>query len=185
MNWEQDQKWGELFIPEAQAILGQALVIKAPKREDMYHNTDLMVLFDGSARFALRVRRPQYYAQYKGQITIRSSRPKSENKTELAKILEGWGDYFFYGIAAESGNDLRCWVIGDLDVFRRWWPREERRLGHAPGLECHNGDGSSDFRAFKLNYSVTGDEVPAAFIMARQYMPGMRGIGVGSKLDRK
>ena len=74
-----------------------------------------------------------------------------ENKTELTKIIEGWGDYLFYGFANE--NNLSQWFIGDLKAFRLWFNKELFKLpkGELPGEGKSNLDGSSDFRAFDKN----------------------------------
>ena len=61
--------------------------------------------------------------QYGSEFTIRAGRP-SGAKTELTKIIEGWGDYFFYGFADPTEIYLAQWLIGSLNAFRLWHSRE-------------------------------------------------------------
>ena len=149
-RWEEDKKWSDKFLPEIKRHLGEYL-IGEPKHieEDMNNNTDLIVLELRAIRIACRVRRDQYREKYGSQFTIRTERQTS-NKTELTKIIEGWGDYMFYGFGGE--RNLTQWFIGDLNAFRLWFNGEiVRRKGGLPGTLHGNPDGSSDFRAFDKN----------------------------------
>jgi hypothetical protein len=143
-------------------IVGEHLIGEAPATEDAQHNTDLIVLRLEAVRVACRVRQYRYFADYPDEFTIRSKRP-SDVKTELAKVLEGWGDYLLYAFADQSEQHLAAWMLGDLRVFRLWFQRECYRLpAHSmPGLERRNGDGSSTFRAFSL------PDLPTDFVVAR------------------
>jgi hypothetical protein len=90
-----------------------------------------------------------YLAKYPNEFTIRAEL-SGGGKTELAKIIEGWGDYFFYGFADEAERSLALWLIGDLKAFRIWYSRElARNKGVAPGVRQNNTDNSSSFHAFK------------------------------------
>lgn len=102
----------------------------------------------------------QALGQYPDEFTIRASRP-SGAKTELPKILEGWGDYIFYGFATEDVTELAAWTLGSLNVFRLWHHRE-LWAGRRPGVGKANGDGSSEFRAYSLA------DLPAEFVVARK-----------------
>jgi hypothetical protein len=126
-----DYEFGRLFIPQAQAIVGQYLAVEeAPFEEDAERNTDLIVLAAkaGQIRVGLRVRdryylnrRDEHGGLYRDQFTIRSSRPNG-TATELGKILNGWGDYFLYGFGERGGlfriPRLVTWTLADLSVFR-------------------------------------------------------------------
>ena len=158
MNWKNDKKWSDKFLPIIKPILGYHFISEPPIEEDMNHNTDLMVLKMDVIRFGCRIRRYSYYKndKYKNQFTIRTSRP-SGGKTEMAKIIEGWGDYLFYGFSNEDETDLISWFIGDLNEFRAWLSRcfyNNRR----PWEVKKNIDNSSEFIAFNLK------EMPEKFI---------------------
>lgn len=160
--WHDSKKESDQFLDEIKMIIGRTF-ISEPEREeeDSLRNTDLIVFKMEAIRVACRVRKMKYYDDYGDEFTIRSKRP-SGNKTELTKILEGWGDYLFYGFGTDGGS-LFDWRIGDLKQFRIWFQREtaKRRPGELPGIAQSNTDGSSDFRAFKW------DDLPGEFVVDR------------------
>ena len=111
-------------------------------------------------RIGCRVRRYQYLKQYGNEFTIRAGLP-SGAKTELTKIIEGWGDYFFYGFSNEAESMLVKWSLCNLGVFRLWFNRYlVANNGNMPGQYKENTDNSSSFRVFKLN------DLPQGFIIA-------------------
>lgn len=162
-GWKNDKKWSDKFLPEIKAILGQQFIGAAPYEEDTERNTDLIVLKLEPIRIACRLRRKEYFEKWPDEFTIRSSRPTG-NKTELTKIMEGWGDYFFYGFCDDEV--LVYWTIGDLKVFRLWFNRQLfRNKGAVPGKEQKNGDGSSLFIAFRWS------QLPPEFIVNQAIHP--------------
>jgi hypothetical protein len=157
-RWEAEKAWSDKFQPEIKAILGQYVVRAASLEEDRLRNTDLIVFRGKDIRISCRMRRASYISKYGNQFTLRSATPGG-GQTELAKVLEGWGDCFFYGFGEDR---LIRWVLGDLHVFRDWYSRELACWPSSPpGQLLHNHDGSSDFRAFLLS------DLPSAFIIAQ------------------
>lgn len=149
-------------MPEVKRTLGEYLIGEAPYEEDRDRNTDLIVLRMEAVRVGCRIRRPGYLGRYADEFTIRTARP-NDCKTELAKIIEGWGNYMFYGISDEAEEALACWVLVNLSGFRLWYMSYmATNEGRQPGLIKQNRDGSSDFRAFKIN------DLPASAIIARR-----------------
>lgn len=165
-KFDRDFDWQRGLIPEVKRILANYLICEAPAEEDMHHGTDLIVLKLDTVRVACRLRRYKYLADYGHEFTIRASRP-SGAKTELAKILEGWGDYIFYGFADEDAGQLAAWALGNLNVFRLWHHRE-LWAGRRPGEGKNNADGSSDFRVYAI------DALPGEFLVARKAAPERR-----------
>jgi len=161
-EWKRDKQWSDRFLPEIKRILGEHLIGEPPQEEDAERNTDLIVLRMEAVRIGCRVRRFQYL-NYAHEFTIRSGRP-SGTKTELTKIIEGWGDYFFYGFCDEPEQHLVCWVILDLKHFRLWYMRTLAGLnaGNTPGSGRNNRDGSSSFLVFRWG------ELPPKAIIAQQ-----------------
>ena len=160
-DWQIDKNYADKSLTEVKRIIGGALIGAAPIEEDRERNTDLIVLKMEAVRIACRIRRPKFYdsPQYREEFTIRSGRPNGI-KTELAKVIEGWGDYFFYGFAGEEA--LQAWLLGDLRVFRLWFNQRLRTdKGKCPGTTMRNHDGSSDFMVFKIS------ELPPEFIVDR------------------
>lgn len=147
-NWEADKRWSDIFLPEIKMILGLHLIGEPQLEEDCERNTDLIVLRMEAVRIACRVRHYEYFQKYPNDITIRSGRP-SGAKTELTKIVEGWGNYFFYGFSDEQEQRLAAWRLCDLNAFRIYFNRYiVAHKGLIPGTGKANNDGSSDFRAF-------------------------------------
>lgn len=112
-----NRHWSDRFIPEIRRIVGAHLLQIAPEYLDRVCATDLMMLDGRDMRIAARVRRHGYASRYPYDFTIRSRLP-SGNSTELTKIVNGEGDWLFYGHAnaEETGFDL--WWLIDLRAFR-------------------------------------------------------------------
>lgn len=158
--WQTDKARSDIYLPTIKAIVGQIIIGEPPIEEDQERNTDLIVLRMAAVRIACRVRTHEYLGKYAGDFTIRASRP-SGFKTELTKIIEGWGDYIFYGFAEQNGPGLAKWGIGDLKVFRLWFSRYiASHQGSVPGRLIPNHDNSSDFRVFQWG------DLPHDFIIA-------------------
>lgn len=158
--WQVDKRWSDRFLPHIKRILGEVLICEPPIEEDQERNTDLIVLKMDSVRVGCRIRRKEYAEKYPDEFTIRFGRP-SGVKTELSKIVEGWGDYFFYGFEGD-GDLLSVWGLGNLNVFRLWFNREiVKNKGVLPGIFKKNFDGSSDFLVFKWA------ELPVDFVVKR------------------
>jgi hypothetical protein len=134
----------------------------------MRRNTDLVLVLDGR-RIACRVRKHNYLYDktptgipYYDQFTIRSSLA-SGNKTELHKIMEGWGNANFYGFANKQETGLDAWVFGRLNVFRLWMFEElVKNKGVIPAAEVPNLDRRESFIPFNIT------DLPSDFVIARQ-----------------
>lgn len=160
-NWNEDKKWSDRFLPEIKQILGSYLIVEPPFEEDSERNTDLIILKMDSVRIGCRVRRNYSMEKYSEQFTIRTKRPSGQ-KTELAKIIEGWGNYLFYGFADKEEEKLVKWCIVDLNKFRLWFNCFiVENKGLLPGIEKINKDKSSEFRAFIIK------EMPSKIIFAK------------------
>lgn len=162
-NWQQDKGWAGTYIDQMKGICAQYLIGEAPVEDDQTRNTDMIVLKLDPVRVACRVRKWNYFERFGDQFTIRSERPQSGVKTELSKVIEGWGDYILYAFASEDESELAAWVLGDLKVFRLWYMRTLVTMGagKTPGFCKKNLDGSSNFCAFKI------DELPPEFVVTR------------------
>jgi hypothetical protein len=155
-EWQQDKRWSDRFLPQIKQILGLYLIGEPPVEEDQERNTDLIVLRMEPVRIACRIRQYKYFARWPHDITIRAGRP-SGAKTELTKIIEGWGQYLFYGFSTEDEYDLVSWKIVDLSEFRLWcWRYMAQNEGRIPGIKKENHDKSSWFQAFDTRNAPTG-----------------------------
>lgn len=161
-SWQDDKAKTDKLLPSVKRILGQHLITTAPFEEDAKRNTDLIVLSLNSVRIGLRIRDASYWMkpQYRDEFTIRCSRP-SGTKTELDKIIDGWGDYFFYGFANPRYTDLLGYMLGNLNVFRSWRSERLARNNVEPGFLLPNRDESSEFRVYKIA------DLPHDFVVTR------------------
>ena len=139
-DYADQRAWSDQFIPDIRRIVGRHLLNEAPERLDRLEATDLMMLNARDRRIAARVRRNWASQRYPNQFTLRSRIP-SGGKTELAKIIEGKGDWMFYGFADESDSTVERWMLLDLNVFRSALIRR-----HSSPIRCgdmHMSDGTS------------------------------------------
>lgn len=94
---------------------------------------------------AARVRKYQYANSFPYEFTVRA-RLDNGMKTELQKLVDGWGDWMFYAFAnAEESGFARWWLI-DLHAWRAALIRDR---GSIVKKELSNGDGTH-FVAFNL-----------------------------------
>lgn len=154
-----DYEWGRRYMPAIKRIIAEYLIVEAPFEEDAQRATDLIVLRLDTIRVACRIRRADMLDRYPDEFTIRSRRA-SGTKTELEKVVAGYGDYLFYGFGDDAG-DLLAWALCDLSIFRVWFVRATVAAKAIPGALKDNGDGTC-FRAFKLA------DLPEEFIVARK-----------------
>jgi hypothetical protein len=155
MSWQDDKGWSDQFMPDIKGVLGQHLLGEASREDDAKHATDLVVLQMKDLRIGVRMRRRKYAenARYVEQFTIRTER-RSGVDTELGKIIDGWGDYMFYGFEGEHDGRLGIWHLIDLKRFRRGYMRllSECAPGVFPGEQIKNSDGGSCGCAFSYDW---------------------------------
>jgi hypothetical protein len=158
MSWHNDKHWADKLMPDIKAVLGQHLLGDASREDDEKHATDLVTLHMKDLRIAVRMRRRKYSENehYVGQFTIRTER-SSGMKTELAKVIEGWGDYYFYGFEGQEDGRLGIWHLIDLKQFRLGYMRllVECERGNCPGETIKNADGKSTGCAFSYEWFST------------------------------
>ena len=61
IDWQDDKKWSDRFIPFIKPILGLYLIGEATQEDDKNKNTDLIVFKMDAVRIACRIRRYSYY----------------------------------------------------------------------------------------------------------------------------
>ena len=143
MTWQSDKGWSDRFVPHIKMWLADFILTPAPIEIDQQQATDLMVFVARDVRIACRIRRPRYIERYQNEFTIRCDRP-SGKKTELDKIISGWGDYLFYGFADPTQTFLAYARLIDLKVFREEYSKHLRR--RANGLPSHLAWGKAPTR---------------------------------------
>jgi len=150
LPWQVDKQRFDIFSTEIKRICGETFIETSSPVDDIHHATDLKVYQISPLNIACRIRGFEYFDRYNGEFTIRSSRI-SGSKTELEKIMSGWGDYLFYGFSDKTGEKLVSWMIGDLNVFRNVWYNvlSGGKSTTADWHINHNVDKSSSFIIFK------------------------------------
>jgi hypothetical protein len=151
MSYKTNREYSNKFIPAIISTVGPYLVTEASFELDTKEATDLIVLKARDMRIAARIRRKEYMA-YKNEFTLRS-KLDSGVETELSKIINGWGDWLFYGFGDESNASLVYWNIIDLSAFRAALIRKDTlSLRHG---DKSNGDGTHfkwfDVKSFPTN----------------------------------
>lgn len=106
--------------------------------QDMFECFDAVFSFP-DVKIPIRIRNYSYQKYL--DFTIRS-RTRYGNKTEIDKLKEGFGDYYFYCWLNESNVRIERYMIIDLNAFRK-------DVIHTPDSEMSNTDGSG-FVTFKL-----------------------------------
>lgn len=112
-----NRHWSDQFLPEIKSIIGSHILHAAPDPLDHFQATDLLMLDAKDMRIAARVRRHGYADRYPHQFTIRAKLPTGA-ETELSKIVNGHGDWMFYGHAGADGQSILNWWLIDLRAFR-------------------------------------------------------------------
>jgi hypothetical protein len=143
MSYAADRAWSDQFIPHIRQIVGPQLLVESPLDVDTKEAADLIVLKARDMTVACRVRRAGYADRYPWDFTLRAKRD-SGAKTELRKIVEGWGDWLLYGHQG-AADKLARWFLVDLHELRAEMiydaHRPRRRLPD-PTRPIANGDGT-------------------------------------------
>lgn len=144
LDYTTNRIWSDQYLPEVKRQIGAHLLKVAPDDLDQQQATDLLMLDAKDMRVAVRIRRPGYHSRYPHEFTIRSKLP-SGAPTELAKVVNGHGDWMFYGHASEDGHGLENWWLIDLKAFRAGLIRQAQN-----GYPIRHGDKTNpDGSAFK------------------------------------
>jgi len=167
-GYTQDREWSDHFIPLIKRIVGPYLLNVASDEIDVTQATDLMVFTARDMRIAARVRRPGFSERYLYEFTIRAERDNGA-KTELAKIVDGWADWFFYGHADEEEQFIEYWWLIDLDAFRAALIRTAMNKTSLRCGQKSNGDGTH-FKWFDLR---SFPEHPPILIAGGQILPSL------------
>ena len=151
-NFNKNFGWQSNYYPQIKSILMENLgkivnINIADQEQDMKRATDFVITMTGGD-VAVRIRRDGYYKFH--DFTIRSSKP-SGHKTELQKIIDGYGDFYLY--CWTVGDDIKKWVLINLEKLRI------SGILNKPRREIQNTDGSSNFIAIGLD--ELGDSIIA------------------------
>lgn len=158
MSYSRDRSWSDAFIPAIKQIVGPLLLEESSFDVDTKQAADLVVLNARDKTIACRVRRSGYADSYGYEFTIRAKR-ESGAKTELEKIIDGFGDWMFYGHASPNSTDINRWMVISLPALRAAIIRKQ-----AVAIKQSNGDGTH-FVAFDVRTLPASCIVAASFKM--------------------
>ena len=151
-EFQTDFRYQSGFLPVIKAIVGPLLLEPSSFELDTREATDLLVLLARDMRIACRVRRQGYAEKYPWEFTIRSSRP-SGAITEMAKIVDGWGDWMFYGHDCGNGGISR-WMVLNLHAMPSHLIRDGFRAKRTiRRFDRSNGDGTKFIAFDALSFS--------------------------------
>lgn len=146
-NYRADRQWSDRFIPSIRRIVGPLLLVPSTFEQDTREAADLVVLKAASMTIACRVRRPGFL-KYGHEFTIRCERTNGAS-TELEKLVNGWGDWMFYGHSDALELDFELWHLLDISAWRAHLIRDKGVI--VRGVK-DNGDGTKfawfDIRSF-------------------------------------
>ena len=144
-----DFDWQMKFLPAIKNIVGPHLLEPASFELDAKEATDLLVLTARDMRIGCRIRRAGYAERYPWEFTIRSKRD-SGAKTEMEKIIQGWGDWMFYAHAEHNDLLSLCrWFLINLHSWRAHAIKSKQSAGRPTSKDNHDG---TYFHAFDLRY---------------------------------
>lgn len=161
MGYEVDRRWSDAFIPAIKKIVGPLLLEESSFEVDTKQAADLVILNARDKTIAARVRRTGYADRYPYEFTIRAKRDTGA-KTELEKIVDGFGDWMFYGHADKNGVDVSRWMVIDLSGLRAALIRQK-----APYQKQSNGDGTH-FIAFDIRKLPESCLISSSFCLDRR-----------------
>jgi len=144
--YRDDRSWSDLMADEIREIVGPFLLKPTPFEMDAKEAADFFVFTAKDMTIAARVRRPGF-ERYRFEFTIRSSRDNG-TETELSKIINGFGDWFFYG-HADKENRINLWWLLDLNAFRAGLIRSVL-TGHKLKVEDRSNHDGTHFKAFDV-----------------------------------
>ena len=159
-NYAADRAWSDKFIPLIKQTVGPHLLTIAPFELDTQKATDLITFKAQNLMIACRLRRPGALERFGWEFTMRQQRLNG-TPTELYKIIDGWGDWFFYAhVAFETDDETEMhfsrWLLIDLQAFRAQFTRDLWRKSHGKSqrliykLNINNKDNATTFAAFDI-----------------------------------
>lgn len=135
----------------------------ASQLQDFNQATDVVLTMD-NVHIAVRIRKPD--CQYR-DITLRGK--NNGQKTERDKILDGYGDLYFYGWTQHRVGQIELceWVLIDLDKVR------ETNLLNRPYEHRDNVDGRNPFitipiSVFVNNNALIAHETTSTYLQLRK-----------------
>lgn len=151
-----NKRYHDTYVPILATLAAGALNHRRRRGDQTVRVGSIDVLQIQGADVLLRIRRPNVYERFYGDITFRAQKRGTEDQepSELEKVMGGWARFYLYGYGREDGADpvVDKWVMIDLDVFRSW-ARAKLDLGWPLDMIGRQGrwiDDSTEWRIFPI-----------------------------------
>jgi|AntDeeMinimDraft_5_1070356.scaffolds.fasta_scaffold07997_3 hypothetical protein len=149
------------FYPQIAKILNKNIHLfssftRATPKQDMEEGFDSIFTLP-DIKIPIRMRGKYYFDTFR-DITIRS-KLDTGSRTEIDKIRDGCGDYYFYAWKTEKGNSFVAYVIFDINKFVK-----SGRIDKPSSEDVPNGDGTY------LNGYDLGDLIEDDVLLIYEYL---------------
>lgn len=150
-HFEKNKQWSDQFTPKLMQILGPQVLRVGTPDEDKNECGDLVLRID-QKMYPIRVRRNSFYNKFYNDFALSENISPITGKTEVDKIVEGYGQYYVYSFTNIEETDIEYWRIYDLNVFRLWIHRcLLQNKGVMPGISRMKNARFSKFRTFDVS----------------------------------
>ena len=151
--------WKRRYLPEIQRILGEVL-FRSPRCHDLPDGSEgLIRLSIRKTHIVCRVAQQSLLRQDVDRFSLPCADADGRDQ-EFQKVLCGWGDYLFFGLAYPGDARLAAWFLGDLQVFRGWADAHWFAHQDWPG-ELRGARRGGTYRRFRLR------DMPREFVVAQ------------------
>lgn len=124
-TFEDRFQWQSRFADQVVRIIAPYLIQVSRPHVDKNENGDFEISFPKNGTVGCRLRTPEC-AKYAGDVTFRT-RSKYGGRTEINKVIEGYGDFFFYGHVNDD-DVIWHWYLLDFASLRAIFIRKPRLL---------------------------------------------------------
>jgi hypothetical protein len=135
-TFEQQFEWQAKFVDQVVGLVAPSIINVSSAHVDRNENGDFEISFPRNGTIGCRLRKPDQ-SRFVGDVTFRSH-SRFGGKTEISKIIDGYGDFFFYGHVNEQ-DVIWHWYLIDYTKLRALFVRRPGLLRRDP---ICNRDGS-------------------------------------------
>ena len=160
-------EWQAKYANQVVRIIAPYLIKVADPEVDKKENGDFQISFPRNGTVGCRLRKPDM-ARYVGEVTFRS-RARNGGKTEITKIIDGYGDYFFYG-HVNNASVIWHWYLIDYTKLRALFIRRRELIDHAKANQVTNRDGTK-FIVFNVEEQLPEAVIAQSTARQEQLLP--------------
>lgn len=124
--------------------------IEATPKQDMEDGFDSIFRFN-DIKIPIRIRKYVFAEKYR-DVTIRS-KARYGSRTEIDKIRDGYGDYYFYAWENKDSTSIYCYLIFDIKKFI-----SANIVNNPSASDIPNGDGTY-FNSYNISEMIKKDVI--------------------------